>query len=312
MFGVRGGPPPGFSHRQHTLAVQLPCTDCHGGAVSGDAAGMPTLELCRGCHAEADEVDLPPGARFEEILGGAPARWASHASRFPADVRFSHSTHAGAGLACERCHGDVTALAADGAPRRIDKPECLACHEESRVEERCATCHLEIDENWAPPNHGAGWMTMHGRIARSANPQDFTEQCSFCHQQSSCVDCHMDEPPPNHTQFWRQRGHSIEARIDRDRCATCHQSDSCDRCHSETAPISHRGAWGAPLDMHCLSCHLNGTRECELCHDGTPSHLSATPMPPGHLPTFNCRQCHGLTAPLPHVDKGDECIACHF
>jgi hypothetical protein len=26
---------------------------------------------------------------------------------------------------------------------------------------------------------------------------------------------------------------------------------------------------------------------------------------------MNCRQCHGMTAPLPHVDKGDDCNACH-
>jgi hypothetical protein len=34
-------------------------------------------------------------------------------------------------------------------------------------------------------------------------------------------------------------------------------------------------------------------------------------MPPGHTPGMNCRQCHGLTAPLPHADNGSECARCH-
>lgn len=312
VLAHRSDTTPGFRHVLHTRDVGLSCEHCHEGAASGERAGLPQLTTCRTCHSEAMEAALPEELRLAAILGDAPLEWASHTSVYPEDVTFSHAAHAGAGLACEGCHGTLASLDAGGARSRIEKPECLSCHAESSVDPSCATCHREIDENWLPPNHDAGWMTLHGRVVRHGDPQEFTETCSFCHQESTCVDCHLSEPPRSHTHFWKQRGHGIEARIDRSTCATCHTPDSCDRCHQETAPISHRGPWGDPLNVHCTSCHLEGSRECALCHDGTPSHLLATPLPPGHLPSFNCRQCHGLSAPLPHVDSGDECTACHF
>jgi hypothetical protein len=42
-----------------------------------------------------------------------------------------------------------------------------------------------------------------------------------------------------------------------------------------------------------------------------PSHSTAAPQPPSHSPGMNCRQCHGISAPLPHVTKGEDCNICH-
>ena len=107
--------------------------------------------------------------------------------------------------------------------------------------------------------------------------------------------------------------------MDRQGCAVCHEPDSCDRCHAEVLPMNHRGLWGAPQDSHCLSCHFPLQSEgCIVCHKDAASHLLATPLPlnplppiPPHNPAMNCRQCHGISAPLPHMDKGDECTLCH-
>jgi hypothetical protein len=101
--------------------------------------------------------------------------------------------------------------------------------------------------------------------------------------------------------------------IDRDNCAACHRSDSCDRCHQETLPRNHTGMWGGTVSNHCLTCHFPLQAEaCSTCHKATPSHL-ATPKPsvPPHHPAMNCRQCHGVTASLPHAEKGDNCNLCH-
>ena len=139
-------------------------------------------------------------------------------------------------------------------------------------------------------------------------------RCALCHTQSTCVTCHQDQPPQNHNNFFRNRGHGVAASMDRRNCATCHRSDFCNRCHSETKPLSHMPAWGSPVNLHCNGCHFpvaTPGQSCVVCHKGTPSHNFAAPMPPGHNPAMNCRQCHGVTQPLPHSDPGIECILCH-
>ena len=78
-------------------------------------------------------------------------------------------------------------------------------------------------------------------------------------------------------------------------------------------PDSHGGNWGGTQSVHCLTCHFPLSGEsCAVCHKGTPSHLEAAPKPDWHTPAMNCRQCHGVGQPLPHVDKGDDCNACHL
>ena len=49
-----------------------------------------------------------------------------------------------------------------------------------------------------------------------------------------------------------------------------------------------------------------------VCHKDTRSHALAAPKPAWHTPAMNCRQCHGVSQPLPHVDKGDNCNLCHL
>jgi hypothetical protein len=112
--------------------------------------------------------------------------------------------------------------------------------------------------------------------------------------------------------MWRLRSHGVVASMDRDNCATCHTPDSCERCHAESVPLSHRGSFGAPMDTHCLSCHVPLKNEsCFVCHKNTNSHLDASPKPADHSPALDCRSCHGVTESLPHVDNGDDCNVCH-
>jgi hypothetical protein len=79
--------------------------------------------------------------------------------------------------------------------------------------------------------------------------------------------------------------------------------------------LSHTGNWGSPRNNHCLGCHEPLRNEgCVACHSSTPSHALANPKPPDHNAAMNCRQCHipgGVQPPMPHVDNGDNCNACH-
>jgi hypothetical protein len=152
---------------------------------------------------------------------------------------------------------------------------------------------------------------VHGETARARLPGAATD-CALCHEESSCTSCHLSEPPRDHTQFWRRRGHAQIAAFDRQSCATCHDSDSCDRCHAEARPASHTARWGGVRNDHCFSCHLPLRAEgCFTCHKQAGSHAQAPPRPSDHFPGMDCRQCHGRTAPLPHADDGTDCTVCH-
>lgn len=302
---------PAFPHAPHGEEAGLECSACHRKAENAAEAGMPTARQCELCHAELDEGKPPEkqAAFFYEEKAVKAQRLAEVGD----EVIFSHAAHAAAGVGCADCHGDVGTSERVTKSVRVSMARCIECHE-SKAQRRddCATCHQEIRADVAPPSHAAGWTHLHG-VASRAHGGTGAEQCQLCHTQSSCDACHLATPPADHTNFWRRRGHGVMVALDRAKCATCHQSDACDRCHQESAPVNHLAGWGSPRNRHCVSCHVQtGAQEgCATCHRGAPSHALAAPLPAGHNPGMNCRQCHGLTAPLPHPDKGDVCTACH-
>ena len=105
----------------------------------------------------------------------------------------------------------------------------------------------------------------------------------------------------------------LTARMDRETCSVCHRTDSCNECHRETRPQNHTAAWGSTQNRHCLSCHVSSPDNgCFVCHQGAPSHALAAPQPADHAPGMNCRQCHGISAPLPHVVGTQDCATCHL
>ncbi|HTE06546.1 MAG TPA: cytochrome c3 family protein [Planctomycetota bacterium] len=301
--------PLAFSHERH-LAEGLACTDCHSSYEAGDEPQEVRPAQCALCHEDLD-AEKPPERQVAALFDGESYR-AAHATRFADEVKFSHATHVGSGASCESCHAPIATsgrVDASVAPRM---DECIACHEKTGQATSCTTCHAVIGTEHAPPSHGQQWMTSHG-VAVRAEMDGQANKCSLCHTERSCTTCHQDQAPKNHDNFWRLRGHGVVADMDRDSCSTCHESSSCERCHRENEPLSHHsGAFGAPLDTHCLSCHFPLQSEnCSVCHKSAPSHLDAAPKPPNHFPGLDCRQCHGVNAPLPHVDNGDDCSFCH-
>lgn len=301
----------GFDHHRHVVEEGLDCVACHLGAEDTDRPGMPVLAQCRLCHDEPEEPGAldPVAEPFD-----ADGKWArAHFSSLSAEVVFSHGQHVQAGVDCADCHGAVGESTSLDASVAVTMAECVVCHErDGSAEEECSTCHTVVDRSWAPPSHDHGWDLAHGPIAL-AGVGATTDSCRLCHEERTCSACHLRNPPRDHTNAWRRRGHAAGAILDRARCSACHRDDYCQRCHESTPPSSHVGAWGGRKSRHCLACHLPWSREegCAVCHLGTPSHNLATPLPSDHTPGMDCRQCHGLTAPLPHVDNGDSCSACH-
>jgi hypothetical protein len=319
-LGLYDGEVP-FSHARHGADEDLTCLDCHGKAATEDLASMPKMGQCMTCHEGIDEKK--PAERRLAALYGPKPQWTKGLA-MPADLVFSHKRHVTENkIDCQACHNVESENVAERA--QVDMVTCMACHAKqsptdakdeagkrvtraSLVANDCAVCHREIRKDAPPPSHQLGWKRFLGQAARDAGPS-MANRCSLCHTEASCSSCHREEAPASHTRFWKERGHGVVVGIDRSACATCHRSDFCDRCHRETAPRTHVGAWGAPRDSHCYSCHglARGTG-CGMCHRGAPSHGAAEPKPSWHNAGMNCRSCH---YPVPHADNGMDCNACH-
>ena len=296
-----------FAHDVHVSEQALVCSSCHADAQVLEAPGMPDADTCAACHDELDAAK--PAGRHVADLFGADGFAASRATKLADEVVFSHLKHASQ-IACDKCHAGIDENADVRELTSFSMDSCTQCHARREVASNCATCHSEVSRTWPPANHAWDWTRHHGGVAQSLSDRT-SDRCSLCHEESKCFQCHREEAPRNHTLQFRDRGHALQASLDRQKCTVCHTSDSCDQCHREVTPKSHVGSFGGTLSTHCLGCHFPLANEgCAACHKSTPSHLS-TPKPDDHTPVMICRQCHGFLAPLPHVDKGDDCNACH-
>jgi hypothetical protein len=300
-----------FSHSVH-VEEGLDCGDCHMGIEDSNEPGMPSMAGCMLCHESMEDEDTPPAKRLATLFDEEGRYLARSLSRLPEETVFSHLRHVTEGaLDCAACHGEIETTDSVLASVEVSMDECMACHTEQSRPNECTTCHTLYAVDRAPPTHSQNWMRIHGSISR-ARLEDRVQDCSMCHTEQSCQACHQETQPASHTNQFRLRGHGIQASIDRDSCAACHRTESCDRCHQETRPLSHSGSWGGARSTHCVGCHeplLTGS--CATCHKQTPSHRMAAPKPADHVASMNCRLCHGLGAPLPHVDNGSDCNSCH-
>lgn len=313
LFGSiwSGEKPFTFPHKVHYEDEGLDCSDCHSNYEDDDNPGLPNLRQCMLCHEEID-AEKPPDRQISVFFVGNEFQ-PQRVSALSPEIIFSHRLHAISDHECSACHVGIETNESVSDLPVPTMAACTECHVQNRIPADCSTCHSELGVGVPPPTHAYNWLTTHGKVVR-AESQTTVNDCSLCHTQTTCVTCHQDEPPPSHNNFFRIGGHGIVASMDRRNCAECHRSDFCDRCHSEAQPLSHVPAWGSPVDLHCTVCHFplaTPGQSCVVCHKGTPSHDLAAAMPPWHNPAMNCRQCHGLTAPLPHPDPGVQCTLCH-
>jgi len=299
----------GFNHEVHVVQEEMDCSDCHMGVEDSDEPGIPPQMLCNLCHEDIDS-DKDPALAIDQLFvdGVLPG---PRRGELGDEVIFSHLAHVES-FDCDACHGDVGSTTHPLDVDPVTMADCSSCHVSEGAPAECSTCHSEIDRDWAPESHERLWTRLHGDVARM-EPGGAANDCSMCHTESACTQCHQEEPPADHNNFWRHRAHGLVASMDRQRCATCHQSDFCSRCHEQTEPRNHVGSFGGTKSNHCVSCHFPlESNSCATCHQGTPSHMLATPLPPGHTPGLDCRSCHPGVAPLPHADKGDACTLCHM
>lgn len=148
-----------FSHKHHAGLYEMECLYCHSGTDASQYAGMPSVELCMGCHAafpaEYDELE---GIQIlkEHWEEKKPIEWLQ-IHRLPEHVQFRHNRHLAAGLDCNECHGSAeypveeqhklflvpdTKWWAYGLPaQKLEMGWCIKCHRQNGASDDCLTCH---------------------------------------------------------------------------------------------------------------------------------------------------------------------------
>ena len=119
------------------------CAACHRKVWSGAEATIPSSNVCAPCHAEKALTALASEKRLRDLLAkGEDIPW-SRLNTVGPTIHFSHSAHVRrAGMACTRCHEDMSQLIdAPKTVRVFSMEACLRCHEQARARTDCMVCH---------------------------------------------------------------------------------------------------------------------------------------------------------------------------
>jgi c(7)-type cytochrome triheme protein len=135
--------PIAFNH-QVMVGMGIGCLYCHSDARRSPTAGMPSVQLCMGCHKVID----PQNPEIVKLAAywqkGEPIPW-QRVNVLPRFVYFSHEVHVSvAGINCEKCHGDVAHMTVDKPVVQMNMGWCLGCHEKQPNAAQltdCVVCH---------------------------------------------------------------------------------------------------------------------------------------------------------------------------
>ena len=135
--------PLGFSHKAHIEKASMQCVDCHEGAVSRDAAVIPSIRKCMLCHQFIGK-DLPEVVRLTQYWERKhEVPWVRvYSFKQKAAVQFRHAPHARAEIACSQCHGDVASMTVAVEAVRHTMGTCVTCHRQNGASDDCLACHF--------------------------------------------------------------------------------------------------------------------------------------------------------------------------
>lgn len=129
-----------FNHKVHAGTYQISCLYCHANARRSPVAGIPSAQLCMGCH-KITAADRPEIRKLQGYWDRKePIAWVKIFGQ-PDFVAFSHVAHVRAHVACEQCHGPIQTM--DRVYRAVDltMDRCLSCHRDRQASIDCVTCH---------------------------------------------------------------------------------------------------------------------------------------------------------------------------
>lgn len=171
-----------FNHKEHTLAADLSCDDCHdelfemeaGAAEENDDFNMASLaegNYCGACHDGSMAFTSESHCGSCHTSPEEPVVWTKPVKA----VVFNHDTHTEEmGLDCESCHDELFIMESGVAQINDDFTMkslyqgnyCGACHDGSTAfasNTRCTSCHIGVrgyarltGEATGSADHGSG------------------------------------------------------------------------------------------------------------------------------------------------------------
>jgi len=149
-----------YSHKVHAGVNQINCLYCHGGAMEGKHANIPSLNICMNCHMTINEYSGSAGKLYREdgtevngtseiqkiyaATGWDPSKkqytqpghevqWVK-IHNLPDHVFFSHAQHVNAGkVQCQTCHGEITKMDEVYQFADLSMGWCINCHRTTKV-----------------------------------------------------------------------------------------------------------------------------------------------------------------------------------
>jgi mono/diheme cytochrome c family protein len=147
-----------YSHKVHAGINQVNCLYCHGGAMEGKHANIPSVNVCMNCHMAINEYKGPELVREDgtkvdgtaEIQklykyagwdpsvnkytsAGKPIEWIK-IHNLPDHVYFNHSQHTKVGgVQCQTCHGPIQEMGEVYQFSNLSMGWCINCHRETGV-----------------------------------------------------------------------------------------------------------------------------------------------------------------------------------
>jgi len=311
--------PLGFSHRQH-LAKKIACDFCHdrvNGSRSAADDLIPNEEVCATCHPIDRARPLgngKPGSACAACHPGlVPGGEVERVRVPPPNLKFDHKAHLDQGVACARCHGDLSQVTLATRAQLPDMGLCLGCHDSRRqkghASARCPTCHLVAREGTLETRFAQGILRPSGKLRGDTHGLDFRTQhaavarddqkyCASCHSQSFCVSCHdgVVKPLDFHGNDYVSR-HPIDARRNDPDCSACHRAQTfCLGCHERLGVVDFRtGAMSAFAPVGNRRFHPDGWADESAA--GRPNHHAWQAQ-------RNLRQCVSC-------HRQETCLQCH-
>jgi hypothetical protein len=134
-----------FPHDLHAGTNQIPCMYCHTSADRSRAAGIPSVQVCAGCHIPGGQPIVAadrPGVRMLVAYWQQqrPIPW-TRIHNLPDHVQFSHMRHVNAEVPCQTCHGPVETMAEMRQVESLRMGWCVDCHRELGARTDCFVCH---------------------------------------------------------------------------------------------------------------------------------------------------------------------------